>query len=64
MGEKKMKSSERKRLLDVVKRRVDEVAKLRDAIRADMEDLVDLEDSCDEALTALESAVEALSKYA
>lgn len=56
-----MKASALKTLL---KKRRDEVGRIRDKLRSDLQELEALADSCSRAYDDLDNAVEALSEYA
>lgn len=52
-----------KKALGIVKRRRLELARLRNNLRSDINDLNDLDECCEEAFDSLGTAIEALSKY-
>ncbi len=59
-----MRKSLSKRWIDVLKKRQAEVAKVRDKLRTDVEEIEMLKDSCERAYDDLQRAIEALSELA
>ncbi len=59
-----MRKSLSKRWIDVLKKRQAEVAKVRDKLRDDVEEIEMLKDSCERAYDDLQRAIEALSELA
>jgi hypothetical protein len=52
------------RWIEVLKKRQEEVGKVRDKLRADVEEMDMLKDSCERAHEDLQRAIEALSELA